>query len=220
MKRPHLPLQPAPRQQRGIVLIFALITLVILLIGAVAISRSISSSQFTVGNIGFKRDLTHQGERALQIALDAVRAGGALANVATRNTSLASANYSATLLATNAQGIPNALLSDTVFATVGVATNDITVNEASGAERVKIRYVIDRMAAPGTVACTSNTCTMANQTVFGGSSSEWINSQTNSGAANNANPSAVPEQPIYRITLRVTGPRKTLSFFQSTFTTN
>lgn len=214
MKRTHTPLQSSKHRQHGIVLIFALITLVILLIGAVAISRSINSSQFTVGNIGFKRDLTNQGERALQLAMDAVRTG-ALATVATRNTNLASANYSATLLAANPQGIPNALLSDSAFAAVGVASNDITVSDMG----VTIRYVIDRLSTT-TGACTSSTCTMANQTVFGGSSSEWINSQTNSGAANNANPSAVPEQPIYRITLRVRGPRNTLSFFQSTFTTN
>lgn len=197
------------------VLIFALITLVILLIGAVALSRSINASQFFVGNIGFKRDLTNQGERALQIAMDAVRTGGALQLVATRNTDLQSANYKATLLPSNAQGIPNALLSDTDFAAVGVSTNDITVAGMS----VTIRYVIDRMATT-TGACSTSICTMANQNVFGGGSSEWINSQTNSGAANNANPSAVPQQPIYRITLRVTGPRNTMSFFQSTFTTN
>jgi type IV pilus assembly protein PilX len=214
MKRPHLHTHVRMHRQRGIVLVFALITLVILLIGAVAISRSISSSQFTVGNIGFKRDLTNQGERALQIALDSVRAGGLLANVTTRNTNLPTANYSAILLATNAQGIPNALLSDAVFATVGTAS-DIEVQDMG----VKIRYVIDRMST-ATGACSSSTCTLVNQTVFGGGSSEWINSQTNSGAANNANPSAVPEQPIYRISLRVTGPRNTLSFFQSTFTTN
>lgn len=196
-------------------LIFALITLVILLIGAVAISRSINSSQFAIGNIGFKRDLTHQGERALQIALDAVRTGGALATLSTRNTDLVAANYKATLLPTNAQGIPNALLSDTEFATVGTSARDITVDDM----QIKIRYVIDRVAT-STGSCSTSTCTLANQSVFGGSSSEWINSQTNSGSANNANPSAVPQQPIYRITLRVTGPRNTMSFFQSTFTTN
>jgi Tfp pilus assembly protein PilX len=207
---------PARRDsQRGLVLIFALITLVIMMIGAVAISRSISGSQFTIGNIGFKRDLTNQGERALQVAMDAVRNTGALAAVTTRNADLKAANYKATLLPTNPQGIPRALLSDTEFDAVGVATNDISVNDMG----VKIRYVIDRMATTAGV-CSTSTCTMANQTIFGGGSSEWINSQNTSGAANNANPSAIPQQPIYRITLKVTGPRNTLSFFQSTFTTD
>lgn len=215
MKRP-IPLTSRPtRHQRGIVLVFALITLVIMMIGAVAISRSLTAGQFTIGNLGFKRDLTNQGERALQIALDLVRNTGVLADPVARNTDLKSANYKASLLPTNAQGIPTALLSDAEFATVGNATNDIKVADMG----VEIRYVIDRLATT-TGNCTPGTCVLANQIVFGGGSSEWINSQTNSADLNNPNPSAVPQQPIYRISLKVTGPRKTQSFFQSTFTTN
>jgi type IV pilus assembly protein PilX len=199
--RLHLPSRRA--SQRGIVLIFALITLVIMMIGAVAISRSLSSSQFTLGNIGFKRDLTNQGERALQMAMDAVRGSGALASEATRNASLPSANYSATMLPTNAQGIPLALLDSTAFAAVGVSSNDIDVGDGTG---IKIRYVIDRMAlAAG--ACSSANCTMANEPVYG-------------GPKLNPPPPPPPEQPVFRLTLRVDGPRKTVSFFQSTFTTN
>jgi type IV pilus assembly protein PilX len=187
--------------QRGMVLVFALITLVILLIGAVAISRSITSSQLVIGNIGFKRDLTNQGERALQIAMDAVRSTGVLATDAARNANLQSANYSASLLATNSQGIPTALLSDTQFAAVGTADQDIKV-EGMG---VTIRYVIDRMATKEG-ACSSKICTMVSQKVPGSASNDQGKGLS------------TPEQPIFRITLRVSGPRKTLSFFQSTFT--
>ncbi|MCE4537627.1 hypothetical protein LXT12_10230 [Pelomonas sp. P7] len=197
----HCAPSPHRRQQRGIVLVFALITLVILMIGAVAISRSVSSSQFTLGNIGFKRDLTNQGERAIQLAMQAVRAGGALSTEAARNADMKSANYSATLLPTNAQGIPTALLNDAAFAAVGSAP-DISVDVM----RVKIRYVIDRMATTAG-PCTPSTCTMANQQVFG-------------GASNEAPKPSPPAQAIFRMTLKVTGPRNTVSFFQSTFTTN
>ena len=187
--------------QRGMVLVFALITLVILLIGAVAISRSITSNQLVLGNIGFKRDLTNQGERALQIALDAVRSTGVLATDAARNSHLKAANYRASLLPTNPQGIPTALLSDDQFGEVGTAGKDITV-EGMG---VTIRYVIDRLATSDG-ACSSKTCTMVSQKVPGSASNDL---------GKGLSP---PEQPIFRITLRVTGPRKTLSFFQSTFT--
>lgn len=197
----HCAPPPHRRQQRGIVLVFALITLVILMIGAVAISRSVSSSQFTLGNIGFKRDLTNQGERAIQLAMQAVRAGGALSTEAARNADMKSANYSATLLPTNAQGIPTALLNDAAFAAVGSAS-DIYVDEM----HVNIRYVIDRMATTAG-PCTPSTCTMANQQVFG-------------GASNEAPKPSPPAQAIFRMTLKVTGPRNTVSFFQSTFTTN
>lgn len=216
MKRPSLSMPRRPRQQRGIVLVFALITLVLMMIGAVAISRSLTAGQFTIGNLGFKRDLTNQGERAVQVAMDQVRNAGVLADPAARNADVKAANYKATLLPTNAQGIPTALLSDVEFANVGTSANDIKVDDMG----VVIRYVIDRLAAPGTTDCSPDTCVMANQKVFGGGSSEWINSQTNSGAVKDPNPSAVPQQPIYRISIKVTGPRKTQSFYQSTFTTN
>ncbi|MCE4552830.1 hypothetical protein [Pelomonas cellulosilytica] len=182
-------------------LIFALITLVILMIGAVAISRSLSSSQFTLGNIGFKRDITNQGERALQEAMNAVRAGGLLATETVRNDNVMAANYSATLLPTNAQGIPIALMTDAEFAKVASASDRKVADMG-----VTIRYVIDRMATT-TGPCTPGTCVMANQQVFG-------------GASNEPTKPSPPAQAIFRMTLKVTGPRNTVSYFQSTFTTN
>ncbi len=196
------PFRPRQRQQ-GVVLIYALITLVIMLIGAVAISRSITANQFNIGNIGFKRDLTNQGERAMLLAMNAVRGAGVLASDATRNTHQIAANYSATILQTNAHGIPNALLSDAAFAAVGTAP-DITVADMG----VTIRYVIDRLATE-TGACNSSRCTMATG-----------NSQVFGGAAAGGSPLQPGAQTVYSLTLPVTRPRNTLSFFQSTFTTD
>jgi Tfp pilus assembly protein PilX len=171
------------RPQGGFVLVFVLIVLVILLIGAVAIARSISGSQQIVGNLGFKRDLTNQGERALEAAMQSVRNNGALANVTARYQDVRAANYSATLLEVNAQAIPLALLSDAEFEKVGSADNDIVVDDMS----VKVRYVVDRMAtARG--PCDSSTCTTVNQIGFGGGSSEWIKSENN-GSGDEKNPS-------------------------------
>ncbi|HEY9106944.1 MAG TPA: hypothetical protein VIN58_09720 [Roseateles sp.] len=202
------------RPQGGFVLIFVLVTLVIMLIGAVAITRSISGSQQIVGNLGFKRDLTNQGERALEVAMASVRNNGALADVTVRNQDLRAANYSAKLLEVNAQTIPLALLSDAEFEKVGLTENDIVIGDMN----VTVRYVVDRMAT-GPGACDTNTCFTVNPIGFGGGSSEWINSQNNGGGVEK-NPGAVPQQPVYRISIRVSGPRKTLSFFQATFTTD
>ena len=132
---------------------------------------------------------------------------------APRQANLKAENYSATLLATNPQGIPNALLSNTEFNVVGTASKDIAFRG------MEVRYVVDRISNTAG-ACSPATCVLSNQNVFGGSASEWINSQSNSGAVNSANPSAVPQQPVYRITVRVRGPRNTLSFFQSTITSD
>ena len=56
---------PARQRQRGVVLLFSLIALVIMLIVAVALVRSFNNSLFTAGNIGFKRDMQNQSEAAV-----------------------------------------------------------------------------------------------------------------------------------------------------------
>lgn len=196
-------------RQRGVVLVFALMALVILMIGAVAMTRSMSGSQFAIGNIGFKRDLTNQGERAMKAALESFNTGG-LSTLLARETDLPAANYSARMLPTNAQGIPVILLgSDATFATFGTYP-DIQVNGMG----VQMRYVVDRLST-GPGPCGPDTCVMATQVIPGGSFSEWNSAQNNNGVGGVG---AAPPQPVYRLTVRVRGPRGTESYFQSTFT--
>ncbi len=185
------------RAQRGVVLLFAMIALVILLIGTAALMRSMNTSLFTAGNFAFKRDLTNQGERAMATVLDLVQTG-ALVNEATREGNSAANNYSATLLPSNDQGLPLALLSDAAFAGVGVAGNDI----APAGMGVRVRYLVDRMCAVAGALDAAN-CTLINAEVAGVSSS--------------LAPPDPPPVAVYRVTIRVDGPRGTQSFFQSTF---
>jgi hypothetical protein len=110
------------RAQQGVILLYGLIVLAIMLIGAAAMVRSMNTSLVNAGNIGFKRDLTNQAERAAATVLTLLQTG-ALATVTARQTSSTANNYSATILATNAQGLPNVLLNDTTFTTVGVTTS-------------------------------------------------------------------------------------------------
>src|SRR3979490_1993343 len=93
-----------PTRQRGVVLLFSLIALVIMLIAAVALMRSFNSSLFTAGNIAFKRDMQNQSERAVDTVLTAFRTG-ALNTSTGRAASDSTQNYSAVMLASNAQGI-------------------------------------------------------------------------------------------------------------------
>ena len=75
-------LQQLPSRERGVVLIFTLIILLILTIGGAALVRSMQNSLFTAGNLAFRRDLMNQGEQAVSTALKQFKAGGALATVA------------------------------------------------------------------------------------------------------------------------------------------
>ncbi len=197
------------RAQRGAVLLFAMIALVVLLIGTVALMRSMNTSLFTAGNFGFKRDLTNQGERAMTAVLELVQSG-ALGNDGARQANAAANNYSASVLAANAQGVPLALLTDGAFAAVGVSSNDIALADMG----VTVRYVIDRLCVAAGPA-TQDGCTLAGNVIPPSSSaSELLRAEDGSSGGQGA----VVPQVVYRVSIRVDGPRRTQSFFQSTFT--
>ena len=80
---------------RGVVMLFGLIALLIMMIGAVAMLRSTGTSLVNTGNLGFKRDLTNQSERAADLALELMRTGALSTEAARQATSVAN-NYSAT----------------------------------------------------------------------------------------------------------------------------
>jgi type IV pilus assembly protein PilX len=194
-------------RQRGVVLLFGMIALVVLLIGTTAMVRSMSTSMTTTGNFGFKRDANNQGERAVQVVLNMLQSG-ALSDVTARETSDVSRNYSAQLLNSNAQGIPLALLSDAEFAAVGNPANDITIADMS----MTVRYVVDRISTTPGPADASNTLMANNSVPAGGSGSELMTAMDSSSGGMGA----IAPQVVYRISVRVTGPRNTQSFYQST----
>lgn len=212
MKRNHA-LSARPRQ-RGVVLLFCLVILVILLAGGVAVMRSMDTSLAGAGNLAFKRDLLNQGELAVSQVMTAFKAGGALDNATKTSASLPSANYSAIELRTNARGIPDVLMkkgSSPSGADVNGNTFSPTGADINGGTSdVKVRYVIDRLCnSTGTFATLGKArCvyTPSNTQVTGGSSQR----------AQDDLPAPVPA--IYRLSIRVDGPRDTQVFMQTSFT--
>jgi Tfp pilus assembly protein PilX len=186
-------------RQHGVVLIFSLIVLLILAIGAVALLRSVDSSLLSAGNLAFHRDLVNQGEQAVASVMTEFKNNGPpLGGVTTA--SMLTANYSATTLATNAQGVPLALLDNTAFGLVATAPDIV-----GRTPDVTIRYVIDRLCAPLTVIASSPNCVQSTGMPTG-------------GTANRNTAVAAPSATIYRISVRVNGPRNTQAFLQATFT--
>lgn len=196
----YRPRQRQRQRQRGVVLIFTLIVLLILTIGGVALVRSMHSSLFSAGNLAFRRDLVNQGEQAVANVMAEFAAGGILSTSGVTDGDLFSANYSSTTLQTNNQGVPKALLNDTIFGTVGQASNDIT--GATG--DVTMRYVIDRLCNVTGVA-SSATCVQSTGTPTG-------------GTHNRNTAVAPPSATVYRLSVRVSGARNTQVFLQTTFT--
>jgi type IV pilus assembly protein PilX len=188
-------------RQQGVVLIFSLIVLLILAIGAVALLRSVDTSLLSAGTLAFHRDLVNQGEQAVANVMTEFRTNGPPLGGATTG-SMQTANYSATALPTNSQGVPLVLLNDAAFALIGTAPD--LVGRTSD---VKIRYVIDRLctATPLTVIASSSACVQSSGLPTG-------------GTANRNTAVAPPSATVYRISVRVNGPRGTQSFLQTTFT--
>lgn len=205
----HHRLVPPPR---GVVMLFGLIALAIMMIGAVAMVRSMNTSLANAGNLGFKRDLTNQGERAVAEVLTLMQTGALDTDLA-RQGHVPTLNYRASQFdgaAITAQGLPLALLSDAAFGSVGTAARDIAIADMG----VTVRYVVDRLCKnPG--PADASQCTMADVLVSNSANgSDPLTAEFGSvGGAG-----AVPQQVVYRLSIRVTGPRQTQAFFQTTFT--
>ena len=202
-----------PARERGVVLLFCLIILVVLLAGGVAVMRSMDTSLAGAGNLAFKRDLVNQGELAIAKAMREFNASGALAATGATSNNVAAANYSAVQLATNAQGIPEVLLKKTNLSGPDVLGNAFTPTGTpiSGSGGSTVRYVIDRMCnATGTFAS------------IGKSGCVYSPSKTETpGGDQSQMPTpgpSIPSPPIYRVSVRVDGPRDTQVFLQASFT--
>lgn len=204
-----MPLHAFAPPRRGVTVIMALIALLILMIGAAAVVRSMYTSMSNTGNISFKRDLTNQAERAAAQVMTLLQSG-ALATEAARQANLVTSNYSATILPTNAQGIPTALLAtDAAFAAAWTG-GDITVADQS----VTLRWVLDRLCVNAGAADESH-CTMSDAGTTNSDSASQRNSAQN---ASGTGLGALQRQVVYRLSIRATGPRNTQSFLQTTFT--
>lgn len=194
-----------PRRQRGVVLLISLVVLVVMLAGALALTRDFTASLSVAGGLAFKRDLVNQSQRVLPRVLAELRAGGPLDTEAKRADHLAARNYSASILDSNAQGIPLALLDEAQFADVGAPANDIAVPE----QAVTIRYLIDRLCSD-----TGPAQALGEAGCVTAPSEEAANWRSGSSSKRDILPP--PPNVIYRVSVRVHGPRDTRAYFQTT----
>jgi type IV pilus assembly protein PilX len=189
---------PAPHRQSGVTLLMTLICLTLLLVATVALSRSSVNTLLQAGNFSFKRDLLNQAERGMAQAVRELSSGTLLASESNRQADQPSYNYSATQLASNDQGIPLLLISDSSYKTAGMSASDLS-DSAAG---VTIRTVIDRQCNSAG-AYSASSCTLhteeSSSALTGTARLKYINANG---------------RPSYRITVRVTGPRNTQVFEQ------
>ena len=184
-----------PVRERGVIMFVTLIALVILMISAIAMVRSFDTSLVLAGNLAFKRDLINQGERGVAAAKAEIQNPAQLGTAIALQTSAPAFNYSATLLPSDAHGLPLMITNDALWTMTGADIVDATTG-------VTIRFVIDRLCnLPGPTSTAS--CIVGSTMLPTG------------GTANVSK--GVPNGPIvYRVSVRVSGPRNTQSFMQTT----
>lgn len=186
-----------PASQRGVILLFTLVALAVLLVGGVALIRAMDGALLQSGNLAFRRDLVNEAERGMAKAITLLSSGD-LATESARSANALDKNYSASRLASDAHGIPNALLSAANWTASGMTGAD-TTDSATG---VTLRVVIDRQ------------CVAAGE--FVDTECVTISGTTDTAADDRYRRVNAEERPVYRISVRADGPRNTQAFFQTT----
>ncbi len=192
------------RRQHGVVLFIALIVLVVMTLGAIALIRSMDTTNLAVGNLAFRQASILPANMAVETAAaalfaDANRGGPMVADVKADDPTQ---NYYATYRYNaagwdNKSGVPQPLQTKAAARALNVQLADDAGNS--------ITYVIERMCADGKGAGAANLtwCDMMPP------------KQAPGTTVNDPELIQLPPTPFYRVTVRVDGPKNTTSFVQA-----
>ena len=196
-------------EQRGVVLFFALISLLAIMLAAVALIRSVDTSTMIAGNLAFKQAATTSGDAGTEAAigwLAATQAANAAKKILTDPTHALNVTDATRGYYSNTDPAINLFVDATWDAITAIP-------EATDSSGNKIRYVIQRTCrnAGPTIAIKDADCLF-------------------SGAIQDTNGQNIPlpqdvctgpgcpvagQTPMIRITSRVKGPKNTVSYVQA-----
>jgi len=164
--------------------------------GVVLVITLVAMVILLVGLAALLRDLTNRAEQAIVTAKAQLTAKTL---TTADNTSL---HYSAVKLANGSTGVPAILDSSNYNTTYGADTAD-----TGGDTSITLRYVIDRQCNALPTATTT----------FVTSACEYITTSGDSGGSSQDKKTTGSTRPIYRISVRVSGPRNSVAYFQTTY---
>lgn len=192
-------------QQQGLALFVALIALLIMSLAAVALIRSVDTNTMIAGNLSFRQAALVASDRGAESAL--VWMDGT--NVDDLNNHIPAEGYFATYVAdcTGAQD-PNGNEIDAIY----LVDNCGVLSHADDGLGNEIRYVIQRMcfdpSSPLPYEADESTCLLGEAEI--GTGSFAVRDASEAGMQLDAK-----QSPVYRITVKVTGPRNTVSYAQT-----
>ena len=184
------------RAQRGAVLFIALIVLVAMSLAGLALMRGVDTGTLIASNLAFKQSATSAGDEGIEAARNWLLANGG----PTLYTDLPGSAYYATMQINLDLTGSDPTKPDFDWGTAANAGTDAAGNQVS--------YVIHRLCE-GTGDPSGGNCIRAT----GASSSS---TGTKGAVSYGGYAISVPTGAFYRITVRVTGPRNTVSFVQAT----
>jgi type IV pilus assembly protein PilX len=189
-------------KQQGLILFVALMALVILMLIAVALTRSVDTNTVIAGNLAFKQSATTAADAGLEKAMEWLR-GVQLANLDTDPFTDPSHPFNVTAAANGYYSSVNnepAFLKDKD--TWGDAKSVTLATADAGGNTV--RYIIERMCRdPNTVLSETN-CLFSD-----------AEKDDSSFDSNKLQALKGGKSPMNRITVRVTGPKNTVSYVQA-----
>lgn len=195
--------------QQGLVLFVALIALVVMSLASVALIRSVDTSSQVTGNLAFKQSASITSSFGLEALADTV--GSQVKTYAF--TSDPSSGYYATCgtFDTGATGQCNgeSLVLDATWTNANskLATG-AGISNGKDPYGNTIRYVVERMCSQ-TGEATPQRCLMAHLPPSGGSAGGCHSPCTK------FLPTVVEPNPIYRVTVRIAGPKNTVTYVQA-----
>lgn len=197
------------RRQHGVVLLVALIILVAMTLAGVALIRSVDTANVIAGNLAFHQAATNAGERSTQLAMVDWLAPGSAINSEALYDDKAEQGYIASRADPGAgaswEAFWNALPANTKK-TAAPAGGSCPSNADADIACNKVEYVIHRLCkTTGKPNTVDNPCT---QPPPGASSGGGQGAGTVGG-------NLASKQVYYRITTRIEGPRRTVSYIQT-----
>jgi len=216
-------------RQRGVVLFFALVSLVAIMLAAVALIRSVDTSTLIAGNLAFRQAATSSSDRGTEAAmtwLSAVDAANSAINVLTDTTHPFNIYHGGNVGAPyySPGYYPSVDPNFSLTATSGTRFNwddsdSVLVLPDPDSSGNSTRYIIQRMcrnpayspSPPPAVAIKFADCLFSGALVDTNGQAVPLPQQICQGAGC---PSA-GQAPEIRITSRTTGPRNTVSYVQA-----
>ncbi|MBI5430212.1 MAG: hypothetical protein HY938_07120 [Nitrosomonadales bacterium] len=201
--------QPA-NKQRGVVLFFSLIALVVMSLAAVALIRSVDTNTMIAGNLAFKQSTATSGDGGIENAI-AMMATLEANNKALNVYSNAAHPFNVTVAANGYYSNADPALDLFADATWNAITAVPPVIDGSGNS---VQYIVQRMCRAANQVLSTANCLFSSAALNTSGMSVPLPWQVCDPTVSPGCPVA-GQAPMYRFTARITGPKNSVSYIQS-----